>query len=135
MSESGYPLRVLVVDDSLVGRETARLLLTCLGHQPDFAANGREALAAAARETYDLVLMDVQMPVMDGIAATRALRRRCVEGARPRIVGLSGDEGVGDRLAGEAAGMDGYISKPLSPVALRAVLSRCAHPQTTPSTR
>jgi CheY-like chemotaxis protein len=119
-----HPLRILVAEDNTVNQQVARLLLTRMGYHPDFAANGEEALQSVERQTYDVVLMDVQMPVMDGLVATRELRRRFAAGRLPRIVGMTANAMIEDRRAGEAAGMDDYIVKPVSPAALVAALRR-----------
>ncbi len=126
-----HPLRILVAEDNPVNQKVAQLLLDRLGYQPDFAANGEEALQAAERQPYDVIFMDVQMPVMDGLTATRELRRRFGPGRRPRIVALTANAMQDDRREAEAAGMDDYVAKPVTPEALVAALRRTVRLQPT----
>ena len=111
----GPGLRVLVVDDSGTNRLVAMRLLERRGHRATCAANGAEALDALSAAEFDLVLMDVQMPVMDGITATRRLRRMGGEVAALPVVALTAFEHRAEFLA---AGFDGYLAKPLTPEAL-----------------
>ena len=83
------------------------------GYEPDVAANGREAIDAVERQRYDLVLMDVQMPEMDGLEATRHIVERVEVARRPWIVAMTANAMYGDREQCIAAGMQGYISKPI----------------------
>jgi CheY-like chemotaxis protein len=83
------------------------------GYEPDVAANGREAIDAVERQRYDLVLMDVQMPEMDGLEATRHIVERVEVARRPWIVAMTAKAMDGDREQCIAAGMQGYISKPI----------------------
>jgi PAS domain S-box-containing protein len=117
--------RALVVEDNAVNLEMARAMLDMLGFQVLTASNGQEGVIAAA-ENPDLVLilMDCQMPVMDGLAAARAIRAAEEPGARVPIVALTGNAMPGDREACVAAGMDDYLAKPFSLKALRAMLDR-----------
>jgi two-component system, sensor histidine kinase and response regulator len=102
-------------------------LLTRRGHTVIVANNGREALAALEREVFDLVLMDVQMPEMGGLAATAAIRQREREtGGHVRIVAMTAHAMTGDRELCIAAGMDGYLSKPIDPSLLFAVVEQGA---------
>jgi PAS domain S-box-containing protein len=112
---SAHPLRVLVAEDNIVNQKVVGLLLGRLGYSADFAANGREAITAIERQRYDLVLMDVQMPEMDGLEATREICRRWPADSRPRIVGLTANATTENRRECLAAGMDDYLSKPLVP--------------------
>jgi two-component system sensor histidine kinase/response regulator len=108
--------RVLVAEDNLVNQRVALGLLSRRGHTVTVVNNGREALDLLARETFDLVLMDVQMPVMGGLEATEAIRLREQEsGGHVRIVAMTAHAMNGDRERCVAAGMDGYLSKPLEP--------------------
>jgi signal transduction histidine kinase len=118
------PLSILVAEDNQVNQLVIGMLLEHLGYQSDCAANGEEVLAALERQHYDVVFMDVQMPVMDGIAATRELCRRW-SGDRPRIVGMTGNVLPEVQLECEAAGMDDYVPKPVTAEDLAAALSRC----------
>jgi two-component system, sensor histidine kinase and response regulator len=119
--------RALVVEDNVVNQEMARAMLDMLGFDVLTAANGQEgALAAASNPDLVLILMDCQMPVMDGLAAARAIRAAEHGGARIPIVALTGNAMSGDREACLAAGMDDYLAKPFSLSALRAMVDRWA---------
>ncbi len=119
------PLSILVAEDNQVNQLVIGMLLEHLGYQCDCAANGEEVLAALERQHYDVVFMDIQMPVMDGIAATRELCRQLPIGKRPRIVGMTGNVLTEVRLECESAGMNDYVSKPVTTEDLVAALSRC----------
>jgi CheY-like chemotaxis protein len=84
-----------------------------MGYRADLASNGIEAIESVARQTYDVVLMDVQMPEMDGLEAARRITARCKPGERPRIVAMTANAMQGDREACLAAGMDDYVTKPI----------------------
>ncbi len=113
--------RVLLVEDNPVNALLARALLTREGCAVDRAGAGHEALEAAAQAPYDLILMDLRLPDLDGLAVTRMLRAR---GIKTPIVALTANSFEDDRQACLAAGMDDFLTKPLSPAALRAVLHR-----------
>jgi CheY-like chemotaxis protein len=117
------PLRILLAEDNATNQKLAVALLGRLGYRPDVAANGREAVDALARQPYDLVLMDVQMPEMDGFDATRHVRRVLPPERQPRIVAMTANAMQGDREACLAAGMDDYVSKPIRLNELIRVLS------------
>ena len=117
-----HPLRILLVEDNAMNRRQALLLLERMGYAADVAANGLEALEATERATYDVVLMDVQMPELDGLEATRRIRARSADGARPRIVALTANAMDEDRQATADAGMDDYLSKPIRPAELADAL-------------
>ncbi|MGE0683726.1 MAG: response regulator, partial [Candidatus Binatia bacterium] len=129
-----YPARVLVVEDNPVNQEVARRMAEGFGCQVDVASNGREALAALEPSAYDLVLMDCQMPDMDGLEATIEIRRRESERnaeqsqhpalSRLPIVALTAHAMVGDREQCLAVGMDDYLSKPFTQEQLGVVFSR-----------
>jgi signal transduction histidine kinase/DNA-binding response OmpR family regulator/HPt (histidine-containing phosphotransfer) domain-containing protein len=106
-------LRVLLVEDNTVNQRVGQLLLTRAGHEVDIVGNGREALAAVSNQHYDVVLMDVHMPVMDGLTATREIRTLGAAVRQPTIVALTASVTVEDRRACLQAGMDGYLSKPV----------------------
>ena len=106
-------LRLLVVDDNKVNQRLATMLLEAEGHRVDVAANGREAVEAAMRETYDAILMDIQMPIMDGVQATRRIRALPAPRCQVPIIAVTADALAGADERYHAAGMDAYVSKPL----------------------
>jgi signal transduction histidine kinase/ActR/RegA family two-component response regulator len=108
-----HPLRILLVEDNAVNQKLALRLLEQMGYQADVAANGLEAIDAVERQPYDLVLMDVQMPEMDGLEATRHIVAQVPIERRPWIVAMTANAMDGDREECLAAGMKGYISKPI----------------------
>ncbi len=107
------PLRILVADDNVINQRVACLLLQNLGYRADTAANGLEVLEALERQDYDVILMDVQMPELDGLETTRRIRAERPDGAKPRIIALTAGAMPGDREACLRAGMDDYIAKPV----------------------
>jgi CheY-like chemotaxis protein len=117
-----HPLRILLVEDNAMNRRLALILLERMGYDADVATNGVEAIEAIERATYDVVLMDVQMPELDGLEATRRIRARWQDGARPRIVALTANAMAEDRQATVDAGMDAYLSKPIRPAELAEAL-------------
>ena len=118
------PVRVLLVEDHEVNRKVAVGLLARLGVTPDVAENGVEALDALRREPYDLVLMDLQMPVLDGIGATRRLRAELPADRQPRVVALTANAFAEDSARCLEAGMDGFLSKPVRLADLRAEIEQ-----------
>ncbi len=125
-------LKVLVAEDNPLNQNTIRRLVTKLGHQVDVVANGREAVAAVARESYDAVLMDVLMPEMDGLQAAEAICRRWPRGTRPRLVALTAMAAPGDQERCLRAGFDDYMSKPIHLDELSEALSAAAGWRATP---
>jgi CheY-like chemotaxis protein len=119
------PLRILLAEDNSVNQMLAVRLLRGLGYTADVAGNGLEAVDAVDGGGYDLVLMDVQMPEMDGLEATREIRARHGAG-RPRIVAMTANAMAQDRDECLAAGMDDYVSKPIRVEELTAALERAA---------
>jgi PAS domain S-box-containing protein len=115
--------RVLLAEDNPINQEVASELLRAVGMQVDLAADGHEAVQLAAQHAYDLVLMDMQMPVMDGLAATRALRAMPGH-ARTPILAMTANAFGDDRRACLDAGMDDHIAKPVDPELLYAMLGR-----------
>jgi signal transduction histidine kinase/ActR/RegA family two-component response regulator len=108
-----HPLRILLAEDNALNQKLALRLLSRMGYTADVAVNGLEVVDAVARGSYDLVLMDVQMPEMDGLEATRRIVDGTDPAVRPRIVAMTANAMDGDRERCIAAGMDGYISKPI----------------------
>jgi signal transduction histidine kinase/DNA-binding response OmpR family regulator len=118
-----HPLRILLAEDNAVNQQLALRLLAQLAYEADVAPDGRKALAAIDATPYDVVLMDVQMPELDGLSATREIRARWPD--RPLwIVAMTANAMAGDREACLAAGMDDYISKPIRPAELAGALER-----------
>jgi CheY-like chemotaxis protein len=107
-------LRVLVAEDNRVNQALARRLLEKQGHIVTIAGDGRAAIDAFRKNTFDLILMDVQMPEVDGYQATREIRRRETNDRRIPIIALTANAMSGDRELCMAAGMDGFISKPIN---------------------
>jgi signal transduction histidine kinase/AmiR/NasT family two-component response regulator/HPt (histidine-containing phosphotransfer) domain-containing protein len=127
------PLRMLLVDDNAINQKVASRIVQQLGYKPDLAANGREALEVLDRQSYDMVFMDVMMPEMDGLEATRIIRERQKERAnhpnyKPRIliIALTAHATQADREKCIAAGMDDYLAKPIYPKDVRKVIEQWA---------
>jgi two-component system sensor histidine kinase/response regulator len=121
-------LRVLIAEDNLVNQRLVLRLLEKRGHRVVVAANGREALQALDKESFDLVLMDVQMPEMDGLAATAALRKKEKEkddGLHQTVIALTAHAMKGDHEQCIRAGMDGYLTKPIRSQELDDILAKC----------
>jgi CheY-like chemotaxis protein len=119
------PRRVLLAEDDPVAQHVMRTILEKQGYVTVVADNGREALARYQAELFDLVLTDVRMPEMDGLALTAALRSlEAANGARVPIIGVTGGVEKGDREKFLAAGMDGFVSKPILPSVLIAEIER-----------
>jgi CheY-like chemotaxis protein len=117
-----HPLAVLCVEDNPHGRVLLNTILAELGHRADFVGTGAAAVEAVARNGYDVVLINVMLPDIDGPEATRRIRGLVGRAGRVPIVGVSGRANAGEEAAGRAAGMNGYLTKPLSPGALTQVL-------------
>jgi CheY-like chemotaxis protein len=117
-------LRVLLAEDNAVNQKLALRLLERLGYQADVAWNGVEVLEALERQPYDVILMDVQMPELDGLDATRRIRESRAPEAQPHIVAMTANAMREDREACFAAGMDDYVAKPISPDTLAEALAR-----------
>jgi CheY-like chemotaxis protein len=108
-----HPLRILLAEDNVVNQKLALRLLQQMGYRADLASNGLEALESVQRQTYDVVLMDVQMPEMDGLEASRKINTRWQPQERPRIIAMTANAMQGDREMCLAAGMDDYLTKPI----------------------
>jgi CheY-like chemotaxis protein len=125
------PLRILLAEDNAVNQKVALRLLARMGYRADVAANGLEALAALQRQPYDVVLMDVQMPEMDGLEASRRIKQTWPAAQRPRIIAMTANAMQGDREKCLDAGMDDYITKPIRVEALVSALNQ-THPKGAP---
>ena len=121
---SGAGPRVLIAEDNAINQEIAATIIEDAGYRVDLAKDGREAVDAVARQTYDLVLMDVQMPVVDGLQAAREIRAMPGAPGQIPIVALTANAMRGDREACLAAGMNDYVSKPFERTALLATLAQ-----------
>ena len=107
-----YPLRILVGEDNLMNQQLVLMILKRLGYEADISVNGKEVLEVVSEKAYDLIFMDVQMPEMDGLEATRMIRL-CLS-VQPVIIAMTANAMIGDREECLRAGMDDYISKPLN---------------------
>ena len=127
---SRLPLRVLLADDNAINQKVAVRILQQFGYQPEVAANGREVLEAIGHEAFDMVFMDVMMPEMDGLEATRQIRKRQMSGehknfqSRIIICAMTAHAMAGDREKCLAAGMDDYLSKPVRPKDVRDMIEK-----------
>ena len=131
---SSRPLRLLLAEDGVVNQQVATGLLKLRGHQVVVANNGREVLEALEKQRFDAILMDVQMPEMDGLEATRAIRRKEVgSGNHIPIIAMTAHAMKGDREQCLEAGMDDYISKPIRAEALYSALEAFAPPASVPA--
>ena len=120
------PLKILVVEDNAINQKVAMRVLLQFGYQTDLASNGQEALDAVERKKYDLLFMDVQMSVMDGLEATRRICASVPRADRPYIIAMTANAMKEDRESCLAAGMDDYLSKPIRPSEIKAALVRVA---------
>lgn len=119
------PLRILLAEDHVINQRLALLLLQQMGYGADVVTNGLEVLAALRRQPYDVILMDVQMPEMDGIAATLRIGQEWKTATRPRIIAMTASAMEGDRQLCLESGMDDYITKPIRLEVLAQALSQC----------
>jgi PAS domain S-box-containing protein len=126
----GLSAEILVAEDNAINRKVVRGMLERAGHRVETVENGREALAAIARRRFDLVLMDVEMPVMDGLEATRTLR--ALGGPRLPIVALTAQAMKGDKDRCLQAGMDAYLTKPIDRIDLLRLISRLLNGEGVP---
>jgi CheY-like chemotaxis protein len=119
-----HPLRLLLAEDNTVNQQIAVLVLEAMGYRADVVANGSEAVEAVHNVPYDVVLMDVQMPEMDGLEATRQICARPPTSGAPHIIAMTANAMQGDREACLAAGMNDYLSKPIRPEELARALAK-----------
>jgi CheY-like chemotaxis protein len=117
------PLRILMAEDNHINQKVGLALLSRLGYRADVAGNGLEAVESAMRQTYDLILLDIQMPEMDGIEACQAIRKKLGDRC-PKLVALTANAFHGAREEYLAQGFDDYLSKPVLPPALRQLINR-----------
>jgi CheY-like chemotaxis protein len=132
VSVTSSPLRILVAEDNPTNQRIVVQLLQRLGYGADLAANGVEALDAIQQRRYDVVLMDMMMPEMDGLAATRSIRETRPADEQPHIIAVTANVAAEARQQCFQAGMDDYLSKPVSVSSLRAALERALSPRRSP---
>ena len=140
LREGHLPLRILLAEDNAVNQKVASRLLESRGHMVTVASDGLRALEALQQQSFDLVLMDVQMPVMDGLEATARLRRQeAATGGHMPVIAMTAHAMVGDRQRFLESGMDGYIAKPVHAhelfEAIETVLSHTSRPAPIPTAK
>ena len=121
---SRLPMRILLAEDNPINQALALAILKRMGYRADLAADGQEVLDALERQPYDLIFMDVQMPVMDGLEATRRIIASVPEEHRPRIIAITANVMQGDKERCLEAGMDDYISKPIKLDEVQAIIEK-----------
>jgi PAS domain S-box-containing protein len=122
------PLRILVAEDNLVNQKVIQTMLVRLGYRADLVSDGLQAVEALQRQMYDVVMMDVQMPEMDGVAATHAIRHKLSPNRQPYIIAMTANAFADQRRTYLESGMDDYVSKPVQPQMLLAALQRIPLP-------
>jgi CheY-like chemotaxis protein len=120
-----HPLHILLAEDNLINQKVLLQMLQRCGYAADVVADGAQALAALSTTAYDLVLMDIQMPVLDGEEATRRIRKELRSANQPYIIAVTANAFEDQKLQYLRAGMDDYLSKPVEPGKLMAALTRC----------
>ena len=121
-------LNILVVEDNLTNQKVAHHILKRVGYDIDLANNGLEALRAVDKKAYDIIFMDIHMPEMDGIEATREIRKKFPRGQKPKIIALTADILAGEREKCMDAGMDDYVPKPIKIETLKAIVRNFSTP-------
>ena len=130
-----HPLRILLAEDNAINQKLAVQQLKRIGYRADIVGNGAEAIEALERQAYDVVLMDMQMPEMDGITACQKIRQIFPPNEQPRIIAMTANAMQGDRERCIKAGMDNYISKPVDLESLSVALKQCPRRQSEPSSQ
>lgn len=123
-SETKYPLKILLVEDNNVNQMVAVKILERIGYRPDIAANGKEAVDAVNNIKYDLIFMDVFMPVMDGLEASKIIKSKYDNRKVPKIIAMTANAMSGDRESYINAGMDDYVSKPVNGEELKSIINK-----------
>src|SRR5690606_6556507 len=121
---SNHQLRILLVEDNVINQMVATRMLNRLGYRPDIAANGNEAVDAVKNIKYDIVLMDILMPELDGLEASKIIKKEVAPENKPVLIAMTANAMVGDRENYIQAGMDDYISKPVSIEAIKMLLEK-----------
>jgi CheY-like chemotaxis protein len=124
-TEFGRRLRILVAEDNTVNQEIIAAVLKHDGHDVDIVANGLEAIDNVKSFSYDVILMDIHMPELDGVAATREIRSLSGDAAKTPIIALTADAMAGDQEKYMSLGMNDYVSKPVEPRLLFSIIRRC----------
>ena len=119
-----YPLRILIAEDNPINQQLAMIVLTKMGYEPELAENGQEAVEKQQKDKYDIILMDVQMPEMDGMQAARVIRSE--QKVQPVIIAMTANAMQGDREDCLGAGMNDYICKPFKPHEIAAMIIKWA---------
>ena len=122
-----YPLKILVAEDNVVNQQLVCQWLGKMGYKPDVVSNGQKVINALSTKTYDVILMDVHMPKMDGLSATKVIREQCAPAQQPLIVAMTANAIEGDRQRCLDSGMDDYLSKPVSVKAFGKLIERCGY--------
>jgi CheY-like chemotaxis protein len=124
--DQDQPLRILLAEDNLINQKVMTQMLKKLGYKADIAADGLQVLQAVEHHPYDVILMDVQMPRMDGLEAAKAIRGRLSSAVQPCIIAITAYALEGDRKMCLDAGMNNYLSKPVKLEELRSALEACS---------
>ena len=120
-----HPLKILLVEDNIINQRMIKLMLQRMGYQPSVVNNGLEALSALRRQLYDVVLMDIQMPEMDGLTATQHIKQGWTLETQPWIIALTASAMWGERDRCLESGMNDYLVKPIRIAELMQTLRRC----------